>query len=213
MKKTVITTIAALSITAGAFAQGSITFEGGTTVDYVSAYSGNRAVDTSPTSSSTVSYAGAFNTQIWFENSTTDVASQTTINTLDGTSGGGAAILAFLQGNSNFSLQASVNLNISPQALGGFAAPSTVNLPTVPTGVNGLFVVYATDGAGLAGGLAGFGNTGGNPFAAQPGIPADYEPTFDQPNQNLVMSPTPEPSTIALGGLGAASLLLFRRRK
>jgi hypothetical protein len=29
----------------------------------------------------------------------------------------------------------------------------------------------------------------------------------------IVMVPTPEPATIALGGLGAAALLLFRRRK
>jgi hypothetical protein len=29
----------------------------------------------------------------------------------------------------------------------------------------------------------------------------------------LVLHPTPEPSTIALGGLGAAALMLFRRRK
>jgi len=29
----------------------------------------------------------------------------------------------------------------------------------------------------------------------------------------LVLKPTPEPSTIALGGLGAAALMLFRRRK
>jgi hypothetical protein len=29
----------------------------------------------------------------------------------------------------------------------------------------------------------------------------------------LVLTPTPEPATIALGGLGAAALLLFRRRK
>jgi len=30
---------------------------------------------------------------------------------------------------------------------------------------------------------------------------------------SLVLTPVPEPSTIALGGLGAAALLLFRRRK
>jgi hypothetical protein len=32
-------------------------------------------------------------------------------------------------------------------------------------------------------------------------------------NGDLVLTPVPEPATIALGGLGAAALLLFRRRK
>ena len=30
---------------------------------------------------------------------------------------------------------------------------------------------------------------------------------------SLLLTPVPEPTTIALGGLGAAALLLFRRRK
>jgi len=43
----------------------------------------------------------------------------------------------------------------------------------------------------------------GNPFA-----PASFN-TF----ANLTLTPVPEPSTIALAGLGAAALMIFRRRK
>lgn len=46
--------------------------------------------------------------------------------------------------------------------------------------------------------------TGGGSLA-----PVSTSPFFT----GLVLTPTPEPATIALGGLGAAALLLFRRRK
>jgi hypothetical protein len=54
-----------------------------------------------------------------------------------------------------------------------------------------------------------FQNPTGNPAASPPGTPANLT-GWTSP---VLLSPVPEPSTIALAGLGVASLLLFRRRK
>lgn len=54
-----------------------------------------------------------------------------------------------------------------------------------------------------------FQNATGNPNSDPPGLPAALT-GWDSP---VLLSPIPEPSTIALAGLGIASLLLFRRRK
>jgi len=49
----------------------------------------------------------------------------------------------------------------------------------------------------------------GNPTTVPPGTPASINPAFT----GLTLAPVPEPSSMVLAGLGAASLLLFRRRK
>ena len=53
-----------------------------------------------------------------------------------------------------------------------------------------------------------FTNPLGNPNASPPGTPAELS---NMPA--LVVSSVPEPGTFALAGLGAAALLIFRRRK
>ena len=49
----------------------------------------------------------------------------------------------------------------------------------------------------------------GDPSAVPPGTATSLRPTFP----GVVLSPIPEPSTFALAGLGAAALMIFRRRK
>jgi hypothetical protein len=57
---------------------------------------------------------------------------------------------------------------------------------------------------------AKFASTTGNPNATPiPGTPTPIADTF----AGMTLSPIPEPSTFALAGLGAAALLIFRRRK
>jgi hypothetical protein len=111
-----------------------------------------------------------------------------------------------------------------------------------PNGVNGgdvdFYQVFAWDAsygsslAGLeacvaAGGFfgassAGVGNTTygfiGNSISITANTsPASGAPIFNTSGNSfgktVILSSTPEPTTIALGGLGAAALLLFRRRK
>jgi hypothetical protein len=63
---------------------------------------------------------------------------------------------------------------------------------------------------------------GASGASTRAGVSAFTDPTFVSPspavqlpgwNQDLVMTTVPEPSTFALAGLGAAALLIFRRRK
>jgi len=78
-------------------------------------------------------------------------------------------------------------------------------------GVGGLFANYAAAAAG--GGYVGT-VTFNNPTSNPGGTP----PTPDQqltgmPSVILAAAPVPEPTTLALAGMGAAAMLIFRRRK
>jgi len=107
---------------------------------------------------------------------------------------------------------------------GRFNGPG-LTIPGLAAGQSGTFVVKAWSGSfttyelALAGNPAGyfgvsdpFSNpTGGvpDPVTGVPGLPASLT-GFTQP---LSVQPIPEPSTIALAGLGLGALLLIRRRK
>jgi hypothetical protein len=53
------------------------------------------------------------------------------------------------------------------------------------------------------------GSSTGNPTTTPPGTATPLADTF----KGMTLQPVPEPSTFALAGLGAAALLIFRRRK
>lgn len=93
-------------------------------------------------------------------------------------------------------------------AAGGTA---TIKLDIWYDGAGGLFPNYAAAAAG--GGFVGsatFANGVSNPGGAPP-VPAPN--LTGMPSINLTASVVPEPSTLALAGLGVASLLMYRRRK
>jgi hypothetical protein len=78
------------------------------------------------------------------------------------------------------------------------------------TGTYANYAAAVAAGAGV-GQTAEFVNGTGNPTLSPPGNPANTS-GWDG-NLVLIPVPTPEPGTLALGGLGAAALLYFRRRK
>jgi len=69
------------------------------------------------------------------------------------------------------------------------------------------------DAAIAAGGMVNvsdkFHSSVGDGSAVPPGAPVSIAGTFT----GMTLQPVPEPSTLALAGLGAAALLIFRRRK
>jgi len=97
------------------------------------------------------------------------------------------------------------------QPAGGGSADATLNVELAIAGWTGSASNYvAAVSAGIPIGItAAFGNpTGGG------GSPPSTAATLvDGTAANSLVIATPEPATLALGGLGAAALLMFRRRK
>jgi len=94
-----------------------------------------------------------------------------------------------------------------PGVAGGTAA--TIQLNMWYDGAGGLFNSYAAAASG--GGFIGTITFQTPTSGGQPPLPAQN--LVGMPSINLVAAPVPEPTTLALAGLGAASLLIFRRRK
>jgi PEP-CTERM motif len=222
MKKTIIVTLAASALTYGAYAQGSLTqVQGMFSSDGVTT-PGSGASDPN---SATTYYTGNVTLEIFYASTANVTANQiAAINALDGTSGGGAAALALLNGD-GFSLVSAGaggtagGLNFAVND-GGFTAadPNTIDLlAPAPTGTAGWIAMYAVGAGGAfdqySGVLAFAQNTGGNPTTTPAGTASVI--ATDPAGLNLVLTTTavPEPGTMALAGLGGLSLFLFRRKK
>jgi len=92
----------------------------------------------------------------------------------------------------------------------GFFNAGQVTLPTY--NAQGTFEVEASYN-GYSGTTASFTATEGEPPTLGPGTTAVHPAPAGSWNGSMTLTQVPEPSTIALGGLGVAALLLFRRRK
>jgi hypothetical protein len=183
MKKTLLAFMLS-ALAAGAFGQGTVVFENAAGNGYIT-YSSPNGPNVLPGQ-----YTVAL---LWFNG-----ASFQQIATFEPTSG-----------------------NLAENGPGYFYDPTTVNVPTFSAtgtfevqGWNGNFANYA---AAIVGGAA-TGQT--HSFATKEGQagpppngtpPAPLSGAGGSWDGNLVL--IPEPSTIALGGFGAAALWLFRRRK
>jgi hypothetical protein len=118
---------------------------------------------------------------------------------------------------------------LTAAAAAGFFQAGTVSIPTVAGGATAFLTINVWDttlngtttGATWAQALAyhaanpGIANIEGQSteFSLVPGAPPN-PPTFLVPGlTSFSMNAVPEPSTFALAGLGAAALMIFRRRK
>lgn len=88
-----------------------------------------------------------------------------------------------------------------PSQAGVFDGSAPVEVLFLATTIDGKYAGYTSLGT-ITPAAAGSGNT----------APAIFGPGAGQIN-SFLMTPVPEPTTMALGGLGAAALLYFRRRK
>lgn len=186
MKKQLLTAILAVGLAGGAFAQGTIIFEN-------SLGSGNITVG----NGTTLAQPGAYHVALlWAAGTTANIPLS-----------GLTAIATYAPSGSG-------------NGPGYFYDPTTITTPAGTAGGSqavfevagwqGNFATYAAAVSGNApiGYGSEFVNSTGNPG----GSPATPASPLSSWNGNLLI-PVPEPTTLALGGLGAAALLLFRRRK
>jgi PEP-CTERM motif len=131
---------------------------------------------------------------------------------------GGMSEAAFLAANPLWKQETATLMNapVAGKFLGGVRTLS----PLTPAGSGIDYVVMGWTGAaasfdaalaanGMVNVSGKFSSATGNPSAVPAGTPVALSTTFG----GITLQPVPEPSTLALAGLGAAALLIFRRRK
>jgi len=202
MKKSILTLVA-LGAAVSVMGQGIVNFStrvSGTVIGHVydvggPARTGNTA---SETPAGTQTYAGAllqgtgFSAELWAANG----------------AGQNEAALALVPG--------SLTTFRTGATLGGTPAPLTLPVPGVPAGGTGTFQIRAWDNS--TGATYALATTKGKSALFDVSglgdgvltLPADFA---NFRSFNLVGSVIPEPSTFVLAGLGAAALVIFRRRK
>jgi len=131
-----------------------------------------------------------------------------------------ANLAAFLAANTGWAQIATTG--ILPIAAGQYnggtqtiAGGAGANAQYFVVGWTGAFASYdaaMAAGSGFIGVSSVFATTTGNPTTVPPGTPVSLNSTFTGMTLATVSS-VPEPSTFALAGLGAAALMIFRRRK
>jgi len=205
MKKLVITSLATVGLALGAFAQGGIVVDN------------SQAAHGFVLGNSASFYDGPIGLQVWFQNGTTFQVSG-----INGQANNPGAAYSSLS-SSGFTLATTF---VNASSLAGGVSLGDLHIPGVtPGGSTVTLAIAAWQGSGAAFPTAGNGNGG---------VLAFYQPTADY---TIVPTPTspdltaatggfnttdlhlnavtavPEPSTFALAGLGAAAMLIFRRRK
>jgi len=203
MKKLALTGIATLALAAAAFAQGLVAID-----DSANA---NGVADVTAGSY----YSGTFGMEVWELNAATSVPSG--IN--------GAAPSAAYAALATDKFSKEVTFANQTMSMGTFAL-GTATLPDVsPAGSSVVLAlaVWNNSGATWSAGTALAGAHGGvlafvNPTVApvSSGPPPTPASLSGWTSGDLVMTAVtsvPEPGTLALAGLGLASLLIFRRRK
>jgi len=214
MKKILVTTLVAAALVTSALAQGSVTMGASATKNPISYTLDGTTIVKVPVSSPGIAtipgygnlnvglYSAPVGTPLSFVAGVPDLsaASPWRLQT--------SPLLQTITGTPGTMLSTAVTL-------GSGTAGSDVQLVVVGwTGTAADFATAASQGAllGWAGSTLSTGGMGWqNPTgtALLPAVVSRTATTFN----GLVLAPIPEPSTFALAGLGAAALLIFRRRK
>jgi len=187
----------------GAFAQGSVNFEN-------SLSSGNVSFSGGPTPNAAVN--GGYDVALLYNASSTLPVAQSSLTQV--------GFYAVTPGGGNGAGYFTASPLIVTTPASGIATFEVVGWSTggSQTSYNSWSAVLAAGGAGLTywttgANLVEFLNNQGTPAGSPVGPAVNISGNGGGWNGNLVLTPVPEPTTIALGGLGAAALMLFRRRK
>jgi hypothetical protein len=217
MKKIILTSVVTMGLAAGVFAQGSIAVDNSANTESIS-IGANQAAGQGDF------YSGALTLQVYYLDTTTLPANITSDANLQTT--GLAAYNNLL--TDGFVLAATyADITITANNAGVFSL-GALNIPGATAGSDiALALVAWTDGTTVgstatpsasyatstSGGVFAFENPTAN-YTSSPIPPPAALTGWDGPN-DLVMVPTavPEPTTMALAGLGSLSLFLLRRKK
>jgi len=185
MKKTVATILTAAALVGSAYAQGTVTFNNSAT-SLVNKWTS--MTDPTPV---VMPVGGGHVELLWAATGTTDVTlfssvSITDFHTAPGRFSGGAVTVptAVAGGGAAFVIRGWTGSSLTWAGING---------ATDMQGYSSIFSLAAT----------------GNPTTVPAGTPVAITPAFT----GLTVGVVPEPSSMVLAGLGAASLLMFRRRK
>jgi len=213
MKKTLLITLATMGLAMGAFAQGQISFQATSANGFVQYSTDGVTVANYPIGTlagygnATVAFFTAPNGTVLTLNGGTPDFTACTANTLTATIATGAGKTS---AKTITVANAANNVNVEMEVV-AWAGTATSWAQAVAGGATLLGWSGKVFNSTQSGSL-GWSQPTGDPGAAIPNPPAGTV-TGAGGYSGLILTPVPEPSTIALGGLGAAALLLFRRRK
>jgi len=237
MKKLVLTTVCAMALSGAAFAQGfinlsfgsaSITFETNSTQYSPLGTFGGQSTGGGAIGLTAASDPGAFDYALLYSAQPVPGVANSDLNVWDGTwfsTGYTGTNNASANAGRVNTVQASGNETV-PWANGVtnniILVGWSVNLGTSWTTVSNELANWSTLGSGIVG-PAYFGETSVgyiDPSLSTPGAAiigngtgtANGLPIFSL-NSQLYLLPVPEPTTLALAGLGGLSLMLFRRQR
>lgn len=190
MKKTILTALLAIGATVGAFAQGTIAFDN----------QANTNTSAGATSQGYVFKNGALATSDW------------NAALYAGSSSSNMTLLATLLQSSG-SIVSGTSVGAPGQWIDATGAFYVVN--GVAAGASAFVDVQLWEGSfgDYASAKTGGAYTGDSGIFQNPTGGGALPPADLTGMPALVLVPSPEPTTLALCGLGAASLLLFRRKK
>lgn len=220
MKKTLLITLASMGLTAGAFAQGSVAFTANAANGLVTYSTDNATTAPVPTGgiggafgSGHISFFTAPNGTVLTLglNGLPNFTGWTEAQTLNILTGSGKSQPTTVVGQTT---DGAPGANIEFEVVGWNGTATTWAQAVGNIGATSLVAWSGRvfPGSGQTVGQLSWSQPTGNPTTTPPGT-AGTLVTGAAGYAGLVLAPVPEPSTIALGGLGAAALLMFRRRK